>query len=295
MIGIEERDTLKGVHVVCLNYRADPEKRVPDWATRTRFDLGLSTADWNMEYENVWQVSRGVGVYSAEFERAKHVAPGPLEYMPGLPMYRGWDMGPTHISPACVVGQLDSLGRLNVLEEIVTWRGKDKPVPVDAGPFADLVNLQCSTNYPGADFEDIADPASWHKQTVVSEQKSAIDVLNTRNIWPNPGPMTFTARKEAMGTRLRATAIIISPTCTMLVQGMLGKYCYEEIGNTGTYKATVCKNAWSHPMNGLEYITGSLYVPIPAGHYSLGAPQHEPEDEEDYDDYDDRNRATPFA
>jgi len=216
-----------------------------------------------------WQVGSGLGVYADVFSREAHVAKSNVEWLPTLPIYRGWDTGPTHISPACVIAQLDSLGMLGVLREIVSWNGRGEPKATFLDEFAEIVTLECNTYYPDGEWHDVMDPAAWTKQTVTSEERSAVGVLNRHGIYPTRGVVTFTARKSAMFDRLeqRRRTIILDPRCRMLIEGFSGKYQYEQIGSgeSATHKSTVEKNAWSHPIDALSYIVSYLYSPPTRG------------------------------
>lgn len=262
MIGIEERDTESGIHVVRLHYSADPAKRTEEWIQEAR--RGLSDRAFRKEYEICWSVASGLPVYADEFVREWHVAKQELLAVPELTVYRGWDMGPTHVSPACTWGQLDSCGRLLCLHELVTWTGRGDVRSMDIPQFVELVVLESNQLFDGCDFTDYCDPAGWTKS--MTDARSAIDIMRGMGVHPRRGPVTFTDRKRAITDRLTrsiagAPAMIFSPTCTMMIEGMDGAYKYEEIGETGRYKPIVDKNAWSHVVNSWEYVVGGLYRP----------------------------------
>ncbi len=269
MIGLSERDTESGIHVFRVHYTADPMKRDPRVLDELAEGMlgGRTGSAWLREMEINWQIGSGLGVYTDDFVRDWHVAKGSLEWIPGLPLYRGWDTGPAHVSPACVIAQLDSLGRLAVLKEIPTWTGRGPIKQAFVDEFCELITLLCNQEYPSAEWKDVCDPAAWTKQSVVSEAKSAVDIMNRYGIFPQRGAVTFTARKDAMYNRLSRViggvpAILIDPSCRLLIEGFAGKYQYEELGDTGRYNTrSVDKNAWSHPMDGLSYIVSHLYQP----------------------------------
>lgn len=265
MIGIAERDTESGIHVFRVHYTANPAKRSAEALDElaTGMPGKRKGRAWKREMEIDWTVATGTGVYSEEFSRELHVAKHELEAYAGK-MYRGWDLGPTHVFPACAVAQQDMM-RLNVLAEIVTWTGRGEPKACDVGSFAEQVILRCNEEFPGVEWIDIADPAAWQKQMVDTDAKSAIDILNRLNIYPRKGPVTMTARKDAMVDRLTSMShgqpcILFDPGCKMLIEGCAGAYKYESYTD-GRPKGVVDKGAWSHPMNALEYIVGAIYVP----------------------------------
>lgn len=266
MIGVEERETATGIHVVRLHYTADPLKRTQEWLKEAK--RGMSPRAWAKEYEIDWTVASGLPVYAEDFRRDWHVASEPLEHSENVEMLRGWDLGATHQFPACVWGQLTNRGRtLMILREMVTWDGRGDPVSADVGSFADAVIVESNTYFPcERGWIDYSDPAAWTKSQVGQEAKSAADELRDRKIYPRKGPVTFKDRQAAILDRLRMAqggepAILIDPSCRMIIEGLAGAYKYEEVGETGRYKATVEKNAWSHVMNALEYLVGGVYAP----------------------------------
>ena len=266
MIGIEERSTLSGIRVFRVHYTADPAKCDPDWQAEAARGMigGKKGKSWLREMEIDWTVATGIGIYADLFNRNLHVSDKPLEAYQDLPIYRGWDISPTHIHPACVIAQRDPLGRLNVLQAICSWNGRGAPKAMDIDQFADDVLVICNELYSNTQWIDWADPAGWTKS--MTDNRSCIDVMRNKGILPKPGPVTFTARKTAMNdilSRMKSgeSAILVSCDCQMVVEGFGGAYKYEQVGETNKYKPTADKNAWSHPMNGLEYVVGGLYVP----------------------------------
>lgn len=254
MIGLEERDTKSGIHVVRVHYTADPAKRDPEWVKRAAVGMagGTQGKAWRREMEIDWTVATGLGVYSDLFDREVHVAKEELLAFPNLPIYRGWDFG---LTPACVWSQLDPVGWLNVLAVEVTWNGRGPMKQMDISQFAPVVIVRSNEWYPGVRFIDDADPSGWQKAQ--TDSKTCVQIMRELGIpprAPRPEAVTFQARKRAMSDRLcQLRGIRISPTCQILIEGMEGAYRFEEIGETGRYKEHVEQNAWAHPMSALEY------------------------------------------
>jgi hypothetical protein len=276
MIGIEERDTKSGIHVFRVHYTADAMKREPGWKEEAARGMvgGVAGRSWRREMEIDWTIASGLPVYADTFLREIHVAKEPLAVYESLPIYRGWDFG---LTPACVWAQLDPMHRLNVLGVQVVWDGRGPIVQMGIERFAPLVQITSEQKFPGAKFIDYADPAGWQKAQ--TDEKSCVDIMRRFGIYPIAGPVTWTARKAAMSYIMEQmsggrASLQFSPTCTLLIEGMEGSYRYEEIESTGRYKETVEKNAWSHPMNALEYIVGALYR-------TLNARRHQRDDEEE--------------
>lgn len=85
------------------------------------------------------------------FERAYHVAKELIVWPgPHCELWRGWDHSGN--TPACIVIQMPTLHRIQVLKEFVT----EKLGIID---FAKLVNTTCNQLFPGATYHDWGDPA----------------------------------------------------------------------------------------------------------------------------------------
>ena len=258
MQGLEYRDTASGIRVARLHYTADPDKRTPEWLQSAKEGVPNDRI-WRREYEIDWTVATGLPIYAEQFVRDWHVAKEPILAVPGVRMYRGWDFG---LEPACCWGQLDSAGRLRIHAELVTWTGRGPVKQQGIEEFGPQV-LQLSNEwYPGVEWTDYADPAGWSKSQ--TDEKTCVQILGKLDIHCRKGPMTWTARRDAMYQALKdapggSPKLMLSPDCTMLIEGFEGAYQFEEIGDTGRYKEVVEKNSWSHVMNALEYMVGGIY------------------------------------
>jgi hypothetical protein len=261
--GITEFDSDTGIHVLELHYSADPDKRSPEWEREAR--QGLSDRQFRQEYGLDWTVSSGLPIYAEEFVPDWHVASEPLLWDKLRPVVRGWDLGATHQLPACIWLQTDAMGRVNVLRELVTWDGRSEMRAMTMGTFAEAVLLESTQCFPGAEWVDYSDPSAWTKATVGKDARSCVDDLADLRIYPRRGPVTFTDRKDNVIKLLRGAIggrpkFLLDPRCHMLREGFQGAYKYEELGQTGRYKACADQNAWAHPMSALEYGLGGLYV-----------------------------------
>ena len=263
MIGVEERDH-GGIHIVRLHYSADPEKRSACWLAAAKEGYPGERM-WRREMEIDWTIASGLPVYADEFVRDWHVAREALSAHPKLPIYRGFDFG---LSPACVWAQVDTMGRINVIAEHVTWTGRGDMRQLGIERFAPEVIRLSNEWFPSmeregkTEFIDYADPAGWSKAQ--TDERTCIEILQAKGIHPRKGPVTFTARRRAMteclGQAIGGRAkLLISPDCSMLIEGFQGAYRFEQIGETGRYREDVEKNAWSHPMDALEYVVGGIF------------------------------------
>lgn len=189
----------------------------------------------------------------ANFRRTEHVAEESIEWVPETPLYLGWDHSGN--TPACVVLQIPSAGRMQVLREYFSA----KMGIVDFGNFvvADL-NLR----FPGATYVSYGDPAGaaqFSKKEGGFTSNSQI-LREECNINVLPSEQNFRARVEAVDKQLaRREGLLIDPSCLLLVNGFLGGYCYPENKSLmGEYLPNVLKNKFSHPHDALQYILVQL-------------------------------------
>lgn len=191
-------------------------------------------------------VIKGKLVYN-NFRRNYHVAKEPLIWARG-PLYRGWDNSGN--CPACVVVQVPTAGRLQVLREFHT----DKLNIVD---FTKIVVAQCNLDFPGAVWKDWGDPAGANKYSKREGgfTSNAQLMKDECNVVVLPSDQNFIARVNSVdGALARIDGILIDPSCIRLINGFLGGYCYPEIGTTGIYRDEPDKNRFSHPHDALQYI-----------------------------------------
>jgi hypothetical protein len=271
MDGFSERDTQSGIHVVRLHYTADSEKRSEEW--KIEASRGLSKKSWAKEMEIDWTIASGEGVYDDEFVRELHVSKEDLLWYPHLPVVRGWDLGATHLHPACIWMQADLYGRVNILRELATWNGRGKNVTSPGmSQFAEQVIVYGNTQFPNAEYIDVVDPSAFGRSQ--TDGRSCADVLRTLEIYPTPGPSTFTARKEIVQVGLRTITggrarLLVDHSCTMIIEGLAGAYQYKQIGDTGQYTTTALQNAWAHVCSALEYgLSGLTQSGVESDDYS---------------------------
>ncbi len=117
--------------------------------------------------------------------------------------------------------------------------------------------MECANLFPGAEFMDWADPAgnnefSTREGTFTSNAKLMRDACGV-NV--SPSEQNLTARINGVEDLLsRRDGLLIDPTCTRLINGFMGGYCYKEVGTTGVYSVTPWKNRFSHVHDSLQYI-----------------------------------------
>jgi hypothetical protein len=261
--GITEFDTKSGIHVVQLDHWADPLKRSPEWEKQAH--QGLDERSFRKEYKRDWTVASGKPIYEGYFDRERHVAKQPYALSDeAQEILLGFDFGR---QPACVWARLTPRGCLRVLRENVAWNGRGPVKMRDTLELADDMQIINSRYYPGRSFDAYVDFAGYTKSESLSI--SCVDVLQREkyNIQTvQPGPVGWQVRKQAMFDALNQMRgdeplLQLDPGCTMLIEGFESAYKYREVGPEGAkvFVDEAEKNAWSHIMNALEYVVGTVF------------------------------------
>jgi hypothetical protein len=194
----------------------------------------------------------------ANFKRDYHVAKEPLVW-DGLPLYMGWDNSGN--CPAAVVAQIPTTGQAHVLAEYYS----DKMGIVD---FANYVIAAMNLRFPGhAVVQHWGDPAGETKysQRIGGFTSNAALMRNECNINVQPSEQNLTARLTAVDGQLaRIEGVLIDPSCTRLINGFVGGYCYPENKSImGEYLPNILKNKYSHPHDALQYLFVKLFESKP--------------------------------
>lgn len=241
-----------------------------------RYGKTRGTAFFNQEYYcSFYEAFVGKVAYP-DFSRKMHVATEPLLpiIMEGVEnggqIIRGWDN--TGLHPGCVATYINSIGQWYILKEF--W-GDD----IDIVDFTESVLLWCNQQFPSdTDYRDIADPAGKNRD---SRKKSAAQyVFEECKLRLEDGIQTLKVRIGSVTRLLGALkqgepAIVIDPSCEMLIKGFEGGYHYPEIGTSGMYKPEPLKDMFADLHDSLQYPATRLFGAI--------------QEEEDYrDDYDPR-------
>lgn len=191
----------------------------------------------------------GKQVYN-NFISRMHVSEDPLNWTGGK-LYAGWDN--TGNCPACVIAQIPTAGVLQILAEYHTER-------MGIVDFCDMVIMDRNQRWPDAEWKEWGDPAGEAKfSRTGGGLTSNAEMMQTSGIYLKPSEQNWEARRESvefqLGRIIRGEpGVLIDPSCTRLINGFLGGYCYPEIGASGIYGDKPIKNKYSHVHDALQYM-----------------------------------------
>lgn len=240
-----------------------------------RYGKSRGIALFNQEYHCSFHEAFDGKVVYPDFNRQMHVASKPL--LPivqkgvemGGQIVRGWDN--TGLHPGCLVTYINSIGQWYIVKEF--W-GDD----VDIVDFTEGVLLWCNQKFGSAtDYRDIADPAGRNRD---SRKKSPAQyVYEECDLVLEDGIQTLKVRVAAVTRKLNTLrqgepAIVIDPSCEILIKGFEGGYHYPEIGTTGQYKPDPFKDMYADVHDAAQYIATRLFGVV--------------EEEDEADQYDGR-------
>lgn len=200
-------------------------------------------------------IIKGKLVYP-KFNRAIHEAKSSLIWAKG-PLWRGWDNSGN--SPAAVVVQTPRPFHHQVLAEFT----HDRLGIVD---FTKMVAETCNLRWPGAEFVDFGDPAGENKYS-----KRDGGFTSNKELQSEACGINVQASEQNLRARIEAVdqitgqidGLLIDPSCTRLLNGFAGGYCYTKIGSSDVYHDEPDKNRFSHVHDALQYVMVKL---VKSGH-----------------------------
>jgi hypothetical protein len=182
-----------------------------------------------------------------EYVDTVHVAKQPLQAIPGRPLVLAFDFG---LTPACVIGQMDPLGKVLVLEELVS---EDMGIRQF---YEAVVRPRLSERYSKFRIEAVGDPAGVNRSQ--TDEKTCYQELFELGLNCEPAMTNeFVKRRESVAMFLqRVNGILIDPGCRYLIKGFRGGYRYERLKTSGPsrYKDRPVKDKFSHPHDALQYL-----------------------------------------
>jgi hypothetical protein len=190
----------------------------------------------------------GTAVFRESFRSQFHVADNLLVNR-FAPLIIGQDFGR---DPCSVITQMDARGRLLALEEVIAT-----DIGLQGHLEQNLRPVLMKPEYMGLPVLIVGDPSGTHKSTLYEE--SEFDLLRRMGYKAMPAPT------NDLDPRLRAVeawllkqsdgkgAILFDRLrCPTIIRGLAGGYRYAKTRN-GTRKPLPDKNAFSHPVDALQY------------------------------------------
>lgn len=202
---------------------------------------------------NKWGFSQdGEAVYP-NFDDERHVAKEPIKFNPRRKLLLGLDAGGT---PAAVAAQRGENGALNILSEYI-------PGKCGAKKFSKGLSLWLAENFPGAEVQAWADPASMDPTQDADEDScwlTTVAEFAEIDIAPAPSNL-WTPRFSAVDDLLTQFVegkpqFLLSPECPVLRRGFNSGYKFAKVRVHGDAVLTgePVKNEYSHPQDAVQYV-----------------------------------------
>jgi hypothetical protein len=182
------------------------------------------------------------------FRREYHIAKESITWLGGE-LIMGWDNSGN--CPACIVAQVPGARQIHILREYYS----DRMGIVD---FTNFVVHQINMEFRGAkDIIHWGDPAA-NAQYPKREGgfTSNAELMHDCGVDVLASEQNFQPRVEAVDQMLaRIEGVLIDPSCTRLINGFLGGYCYPPNKSLmGEFLPNVLKNKYSHVHDALQYL-----------------------------------------
>lgn len=190
----------------------------------------------------------GTAVFGQSFKSSFHVADD-LQPISGKPLIVGQDFGRDPCSAIC---QLDHLGRMLVLEEVIA-----EDIGLELHVERALRSALGSARYFGMAVAVVGDPSGGSKSSIYEE--TTFDVLKRMgfNAFPAPtndlDPRLRSIESFLLAQRGGGPAMLFDRNrCPTIIRGMGGGYRYAKT-KTGQRKPQPDKNGYSHVIDALQY------------------------------------------
>jgi hypothetical protein len=249
-----------GFRVLDLEYKADPQKRSPEWKIQSQ--AGVPKAKWNREFGSTWMVYEGKPVYG-DYDEDVHVAKGTIIVNPRARLVSGWDGGPNDVNLAWVLGVMNPKdGSVLVIDEAATDDGDIYGIVEVA---AAKLNLEWAKL--GGFNLHVTDQSVFIKSNVVKNGKAMADVMREHGMNPIPGEQSYAKRRTTLERLLLSLhkssegslvpKFRVHERCVLLRAALNGGYAYPA-NNHGGYNPKPLKNLHSHIANACEYMVSRL-------------------------------------
>ena len=208
-------------------------------------------------------IHEGRSVYP-EYNDQIHCSPTIIQPLRGLRLLLGFDFG---LTPSCVFAQFHPRGQLRVIDELTTKAGADTDMGINQF-VRDVVKPHLTNNYPGMAIESWGDPAGGQRAQA-DKTITCLKILSLNGIPTEPAPSNdWITRREAVVRFLTTMrdgepGFLLSPNCRVLRKGFNGGFKYDRIQISGEdrFKDQASKNSYSHPHDGLQYLSLGITSP----------------------------------
>jgi hypothetical protein len=210
-----------------------------------------NTPEWVDQYiHNQYGESLdGQAVYKHSFNRNFHVSEKPLTPLPTRPIVVGMDFGRW---PAAVVCQMDMRGRLLVLAEV-----EHENTGVERFTNDLLLPLLASDRFRTCPHYVVGDPSGVSRAEVGEE--SVFDALKRLGLPAYPAmtnaiqPRLRSVEKFLLQQRDGGPALLVDPSCRVLIQGFQSKYRYKRKTDGSTEDKPDKQRPWADVHDALQY------------------------------------------
>lgn len=196
-------------------------------------------------------VHKGKPIYGEQWDSFLHIDKN-IKFIEGLPLVIGLDFG---LTPAAVIGQETSRGRIIVLKELVSeGMGINQFVTEILRPFL-------NTHFKSAsEIIYIGDPAGNKKEdtdeNTVFKELEALGISALEANTNDPIIRWEAVRWYLQQLRDKKPAFAVHPDCEVLIKGFEGGYHLKKLtvsGSDSRYAERADKNKYSHPHDALQY------------------------------------------
>lgn len=248
------------IKVYTHHWKAHPGKS-DAWYLSQKNDR--SDKDVAQELDINYSVSAGDPFYIG-FSRGTHVKKMPISKEKELIL--GFDYGFTH--PNCVITQLNAEGIFIIVDNIF---GENQTID----EFGEHCKAYLNSQWHGYTFGRLCfgDPAG--QQRGDKSKRSSAEILISMGFKVVSVPSTsaigsYANRKNVIEKRIRTMiggipSLVVNdvPNNEIFVEGFEGGYCYPDANKYGFSAETpIHDDYYSHPFNGLEYISINLFKPV---------------------------------
>jgi len=193
-----------------------------------------------------------------EFEQERHIAKVDLEPIQGLPLQLGFDWG---LNTSCAICQITPQGQLRVIDELSSIKGTRQFVRDDLKPLL-------ASRYAGFSVLAWGEP-SGNIRSQIDDQATCMSEVRAQGIDIKASPTNNPkACREAVASFMlkrvtsfvtgerSAEGFIVSPRCTMLLEGFRGEYKYKSVQTSAgaMYKDEIDECGMDHLQDALSSV-----------------------------------------